>query len=166
MKNKDFYSKLSEANNLTREFESKITFYKERIQQNKLDSLPFFNEDDVVQAVKEFKKETLENPHNFNLEAEPFVVSKRASHSVDGQVTSDPTIPSNEEFKLDTSSGGQPQGSLSNSSRHSVKESTSESSNKKIKDPKYKEFGTNTDETLTYYQMVDKSLTQKLLTQV
>ena len=31
MKNRDFYSKLSEANNLTREFESKINFYKERI---------------------------------------------------------------------------------------------------------------------------------------
>lgn len=106
-KNKDFYSKLAEAKNLTNEFESKMSFYKERIQQNKVDSCAFFNERDVVEEIKKFKKETLESHHNFNLEAEPFTIGKRAQ-SEEAKQDSVPTIPSNEEFKLGTSSDGQP----------------------------------------------------------
>ena len=114
---------MTAAKNLTREFESKLGYFKDRITQNKLDSNPFFNEHDVVEAISSFKKETLENPHKFNLDAEPFIVTKRhaSSHSEGVNPKSVPTIPSNEEFKLDTSSGGQPQGSLSNSSHHSIK---------------------------------------------
>jgi hypothetical protein len=160
---KDFYKKLSYAQNLTREFEHTQKISKGRIEQIKNDSKPFFNDESVIKAVKNFKKDVLENSSNFNLLAEPFTVLKKSSSNSDLKPGSK-SIPSNEEFKLETSSGG-PQGSLSSNSQNSPKDSTSESSKeRKLLEIRFKDFGTNTEET--YIEMVDKSHSRKLLYQV